>query len=309
MASTKEIKRRIKSVKSTKKITKAMELVAASKMKRAVSSTLASRLYAEYSWEVLTSIAKNTEKITHPLFVEREVKNILLLLITSNRGLCGAYNTQVIKKVLALLKEENVSGNIDIITIGKKGDTMMRRIGKNIIASFFELPNNVSLFDIVPISELAINEYNLNHYDKVLVAYTDFISALSQKPNIKQVIPVSKTELKELLSETGFQKFSEARLQGDRSLASAEKATDYLFEGDQKALIGSLAEKITRMQIYQMFLESNASEQSSRMVAMKNASDAAGEMIDDLTLVFNKARQSNITREISEISAGMASVS
>ncbi len=309
MASTKEIKRRIKSVKSTKKITKAMELVAASKMKRAVSSTLASRLYAEYSWEVLTSIAKNTEKITHPLFVEREVKNILLLLITSNRGLCGAYNTQVIKKVLTLLKEENVSGNIDIITIGKKGDTMMRRIGKNIIASFFELPNNVSLFDIVPISELAINEYNLNHYDKVLVAYTDFISALSQKPNIKQVIPVSKTELKELLSETGFQKFSEARLQGDRSLASAEKATDYLFEGDQKALIGSLAEKITRMQIYQMFLESNASEQSSRMVAMKNASDAAGEMIDDLTLVFNKARQSNITREISEISAGMASVS
>jgi F-type H+-transporting ATPase subunit gamma len=301
MASTKEIKRRIKSVKSTKKITKAMELVAASKMKRAVSSTLASRLYAEYSWEVLTSIAKNTEKITHPLFLEREVKNILLFLITSNRGLCGAYNTQVIKKVLTLLKDENYSGNIDIVTIGKKGDTMMRRIGKNIIASFFELPSNVSLFDIVPISELAINEYNLNHYDKVLVAYTDFISALSQKPNIKQVIPVSKTELKELLLETGFQR--------DRNPVSGnEKITDYLFEGDQEALIGSLAEKITRMQIYQMFLESNASEQSSRMVAMKNASDAAGEMIDDLTLVFNKARQSNITREISEISAGMASI-
>lgn len=301
MASTKEIKRRIKSVKSTKKITKAMELVAASKMKRAVSSTLASRLYAEYSWEVLTSIAKNTEKITHSLFTEREVKNTLLFLITSNRGLCGAYNTQVIKKVLTLLKDENYSGNIDIVTIGKKGDTMMRRIGKNIIASFFELPSNVSLFDIVPISELAINEYNLNHYDKVLVAYTDFISALSQKPNIKQVIPVSKTELKELLLETGFQ--------GDRNPVSGnEKITDYLFEGDQEALIGLLAEKITRMQIYQMFLESNASEQSSRMVAMKNASDAAGEMIDDLTLVFNKARQSNITREISEISAGMASI-
>jgi len=308
MASTKEIKRRIKSVKSTKKITKAMELVAASKMKRAVSSTLASRLYAEYSWEVLTSIAKNTEKITHPLFLEREVKNILLLLITSNRGLCGAYNTQVIKKVLALLQNENKDINIDIITIGKKGDVMMRRVGKNIIASFFELPNNVSLFDIVPISELAINEYNLNHYDKVLVAYTDFISALSQKPNIKQVIPVSKTELKELINT-----LPEVRLQGtqDRSLTSGknkEKTTDYLFEGDQEALIGSLAEKITRMQIYQMFLESNASEQSSRMVAMKNASEAAGEMIDDLTLIFNKARQSNITREISEISAGMASV-
>lgn len=285
-----------------------MELVAASKMKRAVSSTLASRLYAEYSWEVLNSIAKNTEKITHPLFIEREVKNILLLLITSNRGLCGAYNTQVIKKVLSLLKNENENTKVDIVTIGKKGDIMMRRIGKNIIASFFELPSNASLFDVIPISELAINEYNLSHYDKVLVAYTDFVSALSQKPNIKQVIPVSKTSLKELINTLG-DKNTEALLPQDGSKASVRgKITDYLFEGDQKALIGSLAEKLTRMQIYQMILESNASEQSSRMVAMKNASEAAGEMIDDLTLVFNKARQSNITREISEISAGMTSV-
>ena len=303
MASTKEIKRRIRSVRNTKKITKAMELVAASKMKRAVSSTLASRLYAEYSWEILTSIAQNTEKITHPLFVQREIKNILLLLITSNRGLCGAYNTQVIKKVLALLQNGDANINVDIITIGKKGDAMMRRVGKNVIASFFELPNNVSLFDIIPISELAINEYNLLHYDKVLVAYTDFISALSQKPNIKQVIPISKTDFKDLIDE------AEASLsRASENSAPTEKAIDYLFEGDQEALIGSLAEKITRMQIYQMFLESNASEQSSRMVAMKNASEAAGEMIEDLTLVFNKARQSNITREISEISAGMASV-
>ena len=305
MASTKEIKRRIKSVKNTKKITKAMELVAASKMKRAVSSTLASRLYAEYSWEVLTSIARNTEKITHPLFLEREVKNILLLLITSNRGLCGAYNTQIIKKVLFLLKKENENIKIDIVTIGTKGDMMMRRVGKNIIASFFELPSNISLSDIVPISELAINEYNLKHYDKVLIAYTDFVSALSQKPNIKQIIPVSKTSLKELIDTLG----DDLRNKDEKPASQTDRTTDYLFEGDQDLLIGSLAEKLTRMQIYQMFLESNASEQSSRMVAMKNASEAAGEMIDDLTLVFNKARQSNITREISEISAGMASVS
>ena len=313
MASTKEIKRRIKSVKNTKKITKAMELVAASKMKRAVSSTLASRLYAEYSWEILTSIAKNTEKITHPLFVEREeIKNILLILITSNRGLCGAYNTQIVKKVLSLFQNNAdrasspVEGSkpypvIDIVTVGKKGDTMMRRIGRNIIANFFELPDNVSLSDIVPISELAINEYNHSHYDKVLVAYTDFVSALNQKPNIKQILPVSKSSLKELINTLGddFKNKDEKK----------EKIIDYLFEGDKDLLIKSLAEKITRMQIYQMFLESNASEQSSRMVAMKNASEAAGEMIGDLTLVFNKARQSNITREISEISAGMASVS
>jgi F-type H+-transporting ATPase subunit gamma len=211
------------------------------------------------------------------------------------------------KKVLAILKNENQEIKIDIITIGKKGDTMMRRINKNIIASFFSLPDNVSLRDIIPISELVINEFNLGHYDKVLVAYTDFISALTQKPNIKQVIPISRTSFKELIDN--LDSSPEAMLQEDRSLASAEKTTDYLFEGNQENFIKSLTEKITRMQIYQMILESNASEQSSRMVAMKNASEVAGEMIDDLTLVFNKARQSNITREISEISAGMASIS
>jgi len=291
MAGTKEIKRRIKSVKNTKKITKAMELVAASKMKRAVTSTMASRLYAEYSWEVLTSISRNLEENTHPLFTEREVKNVLLVLITSNRGLCGAYNAQVIKKAISLIKNE--TKNIDLITIGKKGDTGMRRIGKNVIASFTELPDNINLADILPISKFLIDEYNALHYDRAYVAYTDFVSALTQKPNIKQVLPVSKKVLRELI---------------ENAPENIEKKINYLVEGDVNTLIGSLAEKITRMQIYQMLLESNASEQSSRMVAMKNASDASGEMIDDLTLVFNKARQSNITREISEISAGMASV-
>src|SRR3989344_2161461 len=301
MAGTKEIKRRIKSVKNTKKITKAMELVAASKMKRAVASTLRSRLYAEYSWEILTSIAKNAEEITSPLFNERGKENItgkiLLILITSNRGLCGAYNAQVIKKTLSMLRGVAV----DIVTIGKKGDVAMRRVNQSVLASFFELPDNISISDINPISELAINEYSLGKYDKVLVAYTDFISALTQKPNIKQILPISKTELKEFVESLGHIDQHEEH--------GLNKKIDYLFEGDRDKFIGTLAEKLTKMQIYQMLLESNASEQSSRMVAMKNASEASGEMIDDLTLVFNKARQANITREISEISAGMASVS
>ncbi len=301
MAGTKEIKRRIKSVKSTKKITKAMELVAASKMKRSVSATLSSRLYALYSYDILTSIAKNIEKISSPLFMEREVKNILLILITSNRGLCGAYNSQIIKKALLLIKKENKNTNIDILTIGKKGDVAMRRIDKNIIASFFELPDYVSLRDVIPISRLSIDEFSSGKYDKVLVAYTDFVSALSQKPNIKQILPVSKVNLKELLDDIGEIKNK------DEKNKKEDRKIDYLIEGDTKDLISSLAEKLTRMQIYQMILESNASEQSSRMMAMKNASEASGEMIDDLTLMFNKARQANITREISEISAGMVS--
>lgn len=302
MAGTKEIKRRIKSVKNTKKITKAMELVAASKMKRAVSSTLASRLYAEYSWDILSGIAKSIEESTNPLFLEREeTKNILLVLITSNRGLCGAYNAQVIKKAITLLKGENSNINIDIISVGKKGDAGMRRIGRNVIASFVELSENITLPSILPISKLAIDEYINGHYDKVLVAYTDFISALTQKPNIKQILPISKTEIQDLIENIEHI--------NSKNSALATSKTNYLFEGNIEELLSTLAEKLTRMQIYQMMLESNASEQSSRMVAMKNASEASGEMIDDLTLIFNKARQSNITREISEISAGMASIS
>ncbi|MEO5634992.1 MAG: ATP synthase F1 subunit gamma [Candidatus Paceibacterota bacterium] len=302
MPNSKEIKNRIKSVKNTKKITKAMELVAASKMKRAVNSTFASRAYAGYSWEILTSIARNVEDITHPLFVEKKDQSgkILLILITSNRGLCGAYNAQVIKKALSMFKgNEKV---VDVITIGKKGDMAMRRIGKNVLASFSDLPDDIALSSVTPISRLAVEEFNKGNYDKVLVDYTDYVSALTQTPNIKQIIPISQTDLKELIDsiENIKPKSVETR---------SEKKIDYLFEGDQNALIGSLAKKITQMQLYQMLLESNASEQSSRMLAMKNASDASGEMIDDLTLVFNKARQSNITREISEISAGMASVS
>ncbi len=320
MQGTKEIKRRIKSIKNTKKITKAMELVAASKMKRAVSSALASRLYAEYSWDILTSISRNVEEITHPLFNERPVKNTLLILITSNRGLCGAYNAQVIKKVLALLKT-NGGKNIEVVTVGKKGDAAMRRVGKKVIAAFPDLSGNFILRDVLPISTLAVNEYASGRYDRVLVAYTDFKSAMSQTPNIKQIVPVSKTELKEFISELETVQGDEYETAAQNIEAEKGRTLDlekgstlkspvnYLIEGDKNALLGSLAEKIVRMQIYQMLLESNASEQSSRMVAMKNASDAAGEMIEDLTLVFNKARQAGITQEISEISAGMASIS
>ncbi|MFA6256853.1 MAG: ATP synthase F1 subunit gamma [Candidatus Paceibacterota bacterium] len=308
MAGTKEIKRRIKSIKNTKKITKAMELVAASKMKRAVSSTLASRLYAEYSWDILASVAKNVEKIPHPLFLEREKtqgekENVLVILITSNRGLCGAYNAQIIKKSLALLKLKEENLNIDFISIGKKGDLAMRRVGQNVIASFLDLPDNLSLSSIVPISKLAMDEYVALRYDRILVAYTDFISALTQKPNIKQVLPISRESLEEFIDSLGGDKVAK-KINDDKN-----EKIDYLLEGDSNAFLGSLAEKITRMQVYQMILESNASEQSSRMMAMKNASEASSEMIDDLTLMFNKARQANITREISEISAGMASVS
>src|SRR3989338_2928812 len=173
MASTKEIKSRIKSVKNTKKITKAMELVAASKMKRAVSKTLASRLYAGYSWELLTSMSGKLEEITHPFFTEPKDGKTLIVLITSNRGLCGAYNSQVIKKTILKLKSlENEE--VDFITLGKKGDGTMRRVGQNIVASFSELPDIISLSEITAVSKFLTREYKIRNYKKVYLAYTVF---------------------------------------------------------------------------------------------------------------------------------------
>ncbi len=314
MTGTKEIKRRIKSVKSTKKITKAMEMVAASKMKRAVSQTLSSRLYASYSWDILTSISESDisqmEDITNPFFINSDKKlidkKILIVLITSNRGLCGGYNSQIIKKSISMLKEIKLS-DVDIVSVGKKGDSAMRRIGQNIIATFSDFSEDVNLKKITPLSIFLTNEFKNNNYKKIYIAYTDFISALSQKANIKQLLPISRDNLEEVIEE--LDNSSREKINENSEDISINKNKQlYLFEGDVNKLLNSLAEKLVRMQVYQMVLESNASEQSSRMVAMKNASEAAGDMIDDLTLMFNKARQSGITREISEISAGMATV-
>ena len=310
MAGTKEIKQRIKSVKNTKKITKAMELVAASKMKRAIFKALSSRLYANYSWELLTSLSERLEGIEQPFFnghsVEngKENKKTLLVLITSNGGLCGAYNSQIIKKAISSLKV--MEEEVDIITIGKKGDNAMRRTGSNVIASFLDIPDNSSLADILPLSKIIIDEFKSEKYSKIHIAYTDFVSALTQKANVKQILPITKQDIRELIDRLGEE--GEHYQKEEKPKETLQNKVPYIFEGDMNEIIESLAEKLVRMQIYHMILESSASEQSSRMMAMKNASEAAGEMIDDLTLVFNKARQAGITQEISEISAGMASI-
>lgn len=309
MTNTREIKRRIKSVKSTKKITKAMELVAASKMKRAISRALASRVYARYSWDLLVSISLsltgNSEEVETPFFESIEENTpgrSLIVLITSNRGLCGGYNSQILKKIIAMLKEED-SSKVDFIGVGKKGDRAMRKLGQNIIADFNELGNELSLKNISPLAKLIVDEFKKKNYSKIYIAFTDFVSALSQKPKIKRLLPIAKEEVKEAIEEIGKDK---TKIE-EKNLDQAG-TQPYLFEGDMKLLLESLANKLVKMQIYQMLLESNASEQSARMIAMKNANEAAGEMIDDLTLMFNKARQAGITREISEISAGMASI-
>ncbi|MEI6660393.1 MAG: ATP synthase F1 subunit gamma, partial [bacterium] len=268
MAGTKEIKQRIKSVKNTKKITKAMELVAASKMKRAVSHAVASRLYSGYSWEMLKSISESTNQIKSVFFANgpdedadsKVIGKNLVVLITSNSGLCGAYNAQAIKTATVLLKhltESEGGDSVEMITIGKKGDGSMRRLGINIVASFIDMPDNSTLSDITPLSRLIIGDYKSNKYKSVYVVYTDFVSALTQKANVRKILPISKEELKDFIDEASDTLKNENKI----------TQTEYLFEGDMNALIESLAEKITRMQIYQTILESSASEQSSRMLA------------------------------------------
>ncbi len=282
-----------------------MELVAASKMKKAVTQTLSSRHYAKYSEGVLARVSDSIKNSEHPYLADRGHKKILVIVITSNKGLCGAYNAQVFRAVLDLLKTK-ADREYSFIAVGRKGEAWLRRLGVNIVATFPEISDTPTLRETNPIANLAISEYEKNIYDRVKVIFTNYISALSQTPEVLQILPVSKKDIERAVENLA------SEIDSEKSNEISEKTdyqAEYLLEPNNESLVINLIEQLSKMHIYQMLLESIASEQSARMVAMKNATDAAGEIIDELTLVFNKARQSSITQEISEISAGMASVS
>lgn len=296
MAATKEIRRRIKSIKNTKKITKAMEMVSAAKMRKSVNQALSSRTYAQYAWYVLNSLSGAAKN--HPLIKERPVKNITAILVTSDRGLCGSYNSQILKITLKELREKDPNVNWKFVVVGKKGLAAMQRLKQDVTATFIDLPPNSSLSQTKPISKLVIDDYINGLTDKVVVLYTDYVSALKQDAQVRQLLPLSSTSLKEVID----------KLSEKTPIENVEKNTEFKFEPQKEKILPYIIEKLTHMQVYQMIIESNASEQSSRMMAMKNATEAAGEMIGNLTLIYNKARQSAITQEISEISAGSAAV-
>ncbi len=259
-----------------------MEMVAAAKMRRAQASTLASRAYAEKSWEVLTYLAAQpgATKLMHPLLEERaSIKSIALILITSDRGLCGAYNVNIIRKALAFMEEQNKP--VKLITIGRRGREIMARLGKDIIAEFTGLSERPVLRDIGPISKIAIDEFTKGDVDQVYIAYTRFKNVLVQTPTIRQLLPLHpSTEL----------------------TAGADAV--YLYEPNPETILASVLPRFTELQIYQDLLESVASEHSARMVAMRNATDNARDLIQDLTLAMNKARQAAITKEILDIVGG-----
>jgi len=313
---TKAIKRRIKSVNNTKKITKAMELVSAAKMRRAVETALKTRTYAKLAWEILVDLSKG-EKMDIALLEKRPVKSMLLIIITSNRGLCGSFNANIIKKTAQQMKQpENIAYQIiedkrvapdkdmtvDVIGIGKKGAEFCRKMNYNLTAAFTDLSDNPTLKDILPISKMAITDYTEKKYDKVVIAYTDFKSAITQEAKIRQVLPVSEYDIEMMIEELGEEDVvKQPKLKN-------EDINEYLFEPDRKLVLESILPRLIETQILQAALESSASEHSARMMAMRNASDSASEMITELNLNYNKARQAGITQEIAEIAGGAAAL-
>ena len=288
---TKAIKSRIKSVGSTKKITKAMEMIAAAKMRKAVNAALDARSYATLAWNLLINLAK-TQKERISLLAVRPVQKILMIIITSNRGLCGSFNSNIIKKTAAQLKAEQAG--VDVIGIGKKGADFAKKMGFNLVAAFTNMTDTPSLDDALPIAKMVIDAYEKKSYDKVIVAYTDFKSAIFQLAKLTQVLPISETDL-EKMAATG-EKSEKINL------------NDYLFEPNKLDVLQMILPRLVETQIYQSMLESAASEHSARMMAMRTASDAAEDMIEELNLNFNKARQAGITQEIAEIAGGAAAL-
>jgi F-type H+-transporting ATPase subunit gamma len=311
MAKTKEISRRIKSVSSTKKITKAMEMVAAAKMRRAIEAVLKTRTYANLSWETvlrLSELAKQNQEASHPLLTPHDtVKRVAIILLTSNRGMCGAYNSAIISKAEHSAKKYNHEIQTDFILIGKKG-SVVHSHGFNVAAEFEKSDILVSAQDIYPVIKLALGEFLSGKYDKVLVAYTDFINPAKQVPRVKQLLPVElvKNEYlglagqeskiavgKELLGEKDKQHFQASQL-----------TYDCKFEPNPREVLDMMIPRLLETQLYQAFLEANASEHSASMTAMHQATEAATDMVNELTLFYNKVRQASITAEIAEISAG-----
>jgi F-type H+-transporting ATPase subunit gamma len=317
MPSGKEIRRRIKSIKNTGKITKAMEMVAAAKMRKAVSRVLEIRSYAYSAWSVLTNLARAFEGHNKGLLEVREVKNILAIVVASNRGLCGSFNSQVFRKVkeevqnpeklkinrIGSKKIESKIPNdqlkIDFITIGKKAEQMVKKLEKNIIATFSNLAYIPKVEDIHPLSKIITDEYLAKNYDKVVIIYTDYVSTINQQTKIRQLLPISKIDIEKQIAEMDV-------LAKEYGLNAPK--VEYKVEPNPQEVLEHIFPRLVEMQIYHSILESNASKESAKMVAMKNATEASEEMANDLTFAYNQIRQMKITQEIAEISAGRAAL-
>lgn len=298
MAKGLDIRRRIKSVKSTRSITKAMQMVAASKMKKAQEAALRTRSYAEKALEMLATVSSKVVSYSHYLLDKNEGNRFLILLITSNKGLCGSLNANVIRKALEFITEKEDLGKgkniFHFVTMGKKGRDTLIRMKQSVVADYSDIGDRMTFLDIAPITRNLLEEYKNNNYQRVYVVYTHFVSVLGQKSVIKRVVPLGKDILD-----------SVREIMNKQETTPIDESYEYTFEPNPKEVLEYLLPRLVEMQVYQAVLEAQASEHSARMVAMKNATEAAGDLIEDLTLTFNKTRQASITQEISEIVGGV----
>lgn len=284
MASTQQLKGRIRSVKSTKQITKAMQMVAASKMRRAQDAEKASLPYTRLASEILTYLASQGATDRSELFEKRDVKNRLLIVITSDKGLAGAYNSNIFKAYIKELQEAKKAGEtIQTIAIGQKISQFASRLKDvELLGSYTNLPDDLDSSEFGGVVANAVEMFREKEVDAVDIVFTEFISSVNQVPKVRRILPAG---------------YSVVKVQ--------ETIRDAKYEPDQETVLEGVAYRLVTAQLFQAMLDARASEHSMRMIAMKNATDNASDLVDDLTLAMNKARQAAITQELSEISAGV----
>lgn len=295
MANTQDIRRRIKSVSNTAQITNAMQLVAASKMKKAQENATAGRPYADLLNSVLVNLKANADEEAHPLLEEREGSKILMVVITTDKGLCGGLNTNLLRKVADL-----DNGETTYVTVGRKGRQALARTKKDLVADF-EVSDPAEFGEAKLVAKFVMDKFLEGEYDVVKVAFTNFITTLTQEPTIETLLPIRPIDLGRDKDFVGMGGESEPVEVG----GGEANADDYIFEPSAASVLGSVVPQYVNYQMFQMMQESRASEHSSRMVAMKSATDNANEMIRDLKLEYNKIRQAAITTELLDITTAM----
>ncbi len=282
MASIRIIRRRIRGIKNIAQITKAMEMIAASKMRRAQERGLAGRPYSEKIQQVIADLAALPEMRVHPLLQKRPINRMEIVHITPDRGLCGGLNASINRNCARYILEQEVPTSL--IMVGRKGSDFMMRYGRDIIADFSQLGDQPVLMDTLPIARIIIDGYAAGDIDAVYLSYARFVSTTVQKPVMQQLLPVEPAKI------------------------PAAENVEYIYEPGAPAVLDALVPRFVEMQIYHAILEAIASEQSARMVAMRNATDNASELIGDLTLLYNKARQESITTELLDITGGVSAL-
>lgn len=293
MATAREVKQRIKSVKNISQVTRALQAVSASKVRKAIEKLEDTRPYSTKAWQVLQHIARQPEREElHPLLVRREkVDTVFVILISGDRGLAGAYNTNVVSYALDTFEE--YAAAVKYITVGEKGRDLIFREQKEIYAEFTEIPADPVYTDVSPIGRIAVDEFLAETVDEVYIVYTDFVNRMQQNPVHKKLLPLETLEDERVESFDGGETYT----------------GPYIFEPSQEEILDQLIPRFTMIQVYHAVLESLASEHAARMVAMKNATDNATELADALQLEYNKARQSEITREMLDIAGGAEAIS